>query len=156
MGVLADEHCIAMRQRFGTITYYQLHHTTLSISSFNINPSTGNVTVARPLDFETRAIYELDVTAQDNGGLSTTVRFVITVLDFNDQGPVFTADQYSAFVDEGTNVLNPAIVVSVSRITRKCLLYVGFCAFSYTKTPQLKHQNYVSREKLTFKYRRML
>ena len=80
---------------------------------FSINEATGDVTIAQPLDFEVRSIYQLDVTATDSGGLSVVVRYVITVQDFNDQAPVFSADQYSAFVDEGTNVLNPSITVQV-------------------------------------------
>lgn len=57
---------------------------------FRIDPSTGLITVNKPLDFETKELHELVVVAKDNGlqPLETTAFVSIRVTDVNDNQPI--------------------------------------------------------------------
>ncbi len=73
---------------------------------FAISPTTGAVTVAGALDFESKSSpspYSLEVTVSDGGSpsLSSTVTLTITVTDVNDNAPVFTSGA-NVTVLEGT------------------------------------------------------
>ncbi|XP_067054992.1 protocadherin Fat 4-like [Acropora muricata] len=62
----------------------------------------GNITVAKKLDRETKAAYELTITAQDRGGeaKATSAEVDITVSDANDNPPFFRAMPHSVFISE--------------------------------------------------------
>ena len=65
--------------------------------TFTINPSTGRISVMRPLDYETRSTYSLILLVVDNGDtvqLSDTAILTITVTDINEYPPVFAMDTY--------------------------------------------------------------
>ncbi|XP_061109179.1 protocadherin Fat 4 isoform X2 [Conger conger] len=59
--------------------------------TFSISPNTGSIFLVKKLDYETQALYRLNVTAKDNGrpSQSSTVPVVIHVRDFNDNPPSF-------------------------------------------------------------------
>ena len=65
-------------------------------STFRIDPHTGVLTLAAPLDREAAAQYFFTVTATDGGPepLSTSTRVTVIVRDYNDNPPVFTKDTY--------------------------------------------------------------
>ena len=71
-----------------TLTYAITSGNTLN--AFAINPTTGAITVAGALDYETFPSHSLMVTVTDGGSpsLSATARLTITVTDVNDP-PVF-------------------------------------------------------------------
>lgn len=73
--------------------------------------TTGHISVARLLDYETRSSYNLMATATDGGGRESSSSVTITVLDVNDNPPEFTQASYSANVDE--NVILGHSVVQV-------------------------------------------
>ncbi|SHK48169.1 Metallo-peptidase family M12 [Rubritalea squalenifaciens DSM 18772] len=54
--------------------------------AFAINSSTGEVTTATALDYETTASYSLTVTVTDSGGLTDTAIVSVTVTDVNEGG----------------------------------------------------------------------
>lgn len=58
--------------------------------NFSIDPHHGDITT-EPLDRETRSTYNLTITASDHGKnpQSATTVVVVTVLDENDNSPVF-------------------------------------------------------------------
>lgn len=66
---------------------------------FSLNPSTGELIIAKPLPAETE--FRLNITAKDLGGLNDvlTIRFHIT--DENDHAPVFDKSFYSFSIEEG-------------------------------------------------------
>lgn len=85
----------------------------LIFTRFNVDPSTGLVTLAQTLDYENTPAYQLLFRAQDNGTPSreASVSLTITVLDYNDFGPIFNPPSYQTSVNEGeTNILIPVIV----------------------------------------------
>ncbi|XP_049837416.1 fat-like cadherin-related tumor suppressor homolog isoform X3 [Schistocerca gregaria] len=69
---------------------------------FKIASDSGIVTLAKPLDRETRAMYNLSVRATDQGTpqLSKVVLLNVHVLDINDNPPEFASKYYYAVVPE--------------------------------------------------------
>uniref|UniRef100_A0A182MY58 Uncharacterized protein n=1 Tax=Anopheles dirus TaxID=7168 RepID=A0A182MY58_9DIPT len=69
---------------------------------FRIAPESGIVTLAKPLDRELKALYNLSVSAIDLGQppLSNAATLIINVQDINDNPPEFTSKHYFASVPE--------------------------------------------------------
>ena len=93
---------------------YTLKAQGQGAGTFNIGPTTGNVRLAKDLDFEDLRqphVYQLQVTAtEDSGGFSTSVELTIRVTDVNDNVPKFELPDYQAHnIDEdlpiGTSIL---------------------------------------------------
>nr|KAF6448295.1 hypothetical protein HJG63_014988 [Rousettus aegyptiacus] len=57
---------------------------------FQLDSQTGEVLLQGPLDFEKYRFYEMEIQGQDGGGLSTTAKMLITVVDVNDNVPEIT------------------------------------------------------------------
>ena len=79
---------------------------------FSINELSGIIQLEKPLDRELQAVYTLTLKAVDHGlprRLTATGTIVISVLDINDNPPVFEYREYGATVSEdvlvGTEVL---------------------------------------------------
>jgi Cadherin domain. len=78
---------------------------------FKIASDSGIITLAKPLDRETRAAYNLTVKAMDQGTpqLFQTAAVTVLVLDINDNPPEFASKYYYAVVPEidavGTEVV---------------------------------------------------
>lgn len=73
---------------------------------FHVNPSTGLVTLLKELDRETKDFHQFEVNARDGGGLkSKNTAFVrVTVLDINDDPPVFQPASYNFTIVENSPV----------------------------------------------------
>ncbi|CAH2226238.1 protocadherin-16 [Pelobates cultripes] len=69
---------------------------------FQIHPSTGALSVVRALDREETAGYNLTVIASDHGSpmLSSTQTLSVSLLDVNDETPIFEKSQYDGRVQE--------------------------------------------------------
>ena len=71
---------------------------------FTIDPRSGEVRVAESakIDFEAVAEYSLEVVARDNGQpqLSASVEVVVSVLNENDEAPVFTQTLYTGSLSD--------------------------------------------------------
>lgn len=80
---------------------------------FSLGPVDGLLRVTGRLDREVRASYVLEVTARDRGDPPRASRqtILVTVLDENDNNPVFDPKHYSASVPE-----NASIGVSVLQV----------------------------------------
>ncbi|XP_028271337.1 protocadherin Fat 1a isoform X3 [Parambassis ranga] len=78
---------------------------------FSIDEHTGVISLERPLDREVQSVYELKARASDQGSprLLSLCQVVVSVLDINDNPPVFEHREYTATVSEdvavGTQVL---------------------------------------------------
>ena len=78
--------------------------------SFSVHPVSGMVTVAGPLDRETKAEYDLLVVAEDQGrpARSATASLLVRVSDINDNVPEFSEAEYQVEVleteSEGTSL----------------------------------------------------
>ena len=78
---------------------------------FNINPSTGIISSVDVLDYESQPQINLTVQATDRNNFDIAYIF-ITLLDVNDNAPVFDRELYSATVFENTPV--NLIIVTVT------------------------------------------
>ena len=83
---------------------------------FSTDSTTGIITVARTLDRETIAVYDLVVTAYDLGtpSLSSNVSVTVTVLDINDSPPVFLDREY--FQEQSENVPIGTTIMTVRAV----------------------------------------
>jgi hypothetical protein len=68
--------------------------------SFTINPTTGEISVAKRLSPETE--FDLQIMAQDCCGLSNNISLLVQVIDVNDHAPAFRRPWYTYDLAEGT------------------------------------------------------
>ncbi|XP_045736167.2 protocadherin-11 X-linked isoform X1 [Mirounga angustirostris] len=71
-------------------------------SEFNLDNHTGILTAVKKLDREKREKYSFTVLAKDNGmpSLITNATVLVTILDQNDNSPIFTHSEYNFYVPE--------------------------------------------------------
>ncbi|NWZ98360.1 PCDGA protein, partial [Nesospiza acunhae] len=93
---------------FGNVKYSFKKATEKASKTFHLDSKTGAITLSRNLDFEEGDSYELEVQAQDDGGLSDTAEIAITVTDINDNAPVISVrsalNEISEDAPSGTTV----------------------------------------------------
>ncbi|XP_060576951.1 cadherin EGF LAG seven-pass G-type receptor 2-like [Ruditapes philippinarum] len=70
-----------------TETNNKVTYSLVSVTEFIIGESSGEITVASPLSYNTKSSYDVTVTAKDNGGKSATQNVKITILT----APKFTS-----------------------------------------------------------------
>eukprot|EP00035_Acanthoeca_spectabilis_P006219 m.122020 g.122020 ORF g.122020 m.122020 type:complete len:4758 (-) comp13405_c0_seq2:212-14485(-) len=88
-------------------------------SQFDVNVTSGQITVSGSLDREITSVYSLTVRATDGGTPTRTATavFTVTVTDVNDNFPQFLQPQYTASVSEDVSVgtsVGVAVVASDS------------------------------------------
>lgn len=79
--------------------------------AFSITNYTGEIRVKNPLDFENITSYSLDVRASD-GIFEDFAKVIITILNINDNPPVFEAN-YSKTIQEETEYSGCIVKVRV-------------------------------------------
>ncbi|KAJ7997604.1 hypothetical protein DPEC_G00230730 [Dallia pectoralis] len=81
---------------------------------FQLHSSSGVLSIFNPLDREQHAGYTLEVIALDRGSpaLSSTATVEVTVLDVNDNSPVFSSKSYSVDVSEDAAQGTPVVKVT--------------------------------------------
>ncbi|GFO15617.1 protocadherin fat 4, partial [Plakobranchus ocellatus] len=84
-----------------------------SYSQFVLDQSSGEITLAQQLDFETAAMHELVVKAEDATG-SNTATVSVTVQDSNDNTPEFTLNPYTGSLSEADSSGTAVATVSAT------------------------------------------
>uniref|UniRef100_A0AAX7TEQ5 Protocadherin-16 n=1 Tax=Astatotilapia calliptera TaxID=8154 RepID=A0AAX7TEQ5_ASTCA len=93
----------------GRVTYRIQSGNTAG--TFSLNPSTGSLSIFKPLDREEQDIFNLTVIAEDHGipQHSSIQLLCVHVIDVNDEAPWFEQSQYEVEISEnqppGTSVL---------------------------------------------------
>ncbi|KAM9143867.1 protocadherin-23 [Pangshura tecta] len=89
--------------RNGQVTYHILSGN--ENKAFMLDKTTGLLTTAFPLDHESQEYYNLTIMALDDGtpSLSATQMLTVSILDVNDEKPVFQKQLYEAAVCENQN-----------------------------------------------------
>ncbi|XP_046907548.1 protocadherin beta-15 [Hypomesus transpacificus] len=85
---------------YGDVTYSFSRMSDKSRGVFKIDPVSGEVKVAGPIDYEEASAHELDVQGKDGGGQASHCKLIIEVIDVNDNEPVITVKSASATVAE--------------------------------------------------------
>ncbi|XP_058116398.1 cadherin-87A [Anopheles ziemanni] len=73
-----------------------------SFDDFAIDNKTGDVTIARKLDYDRRNTYQMEIVAADLGtpSLSGTAMLIVSIINSNDKAPYFTPTTQRAEVSE--------------------------------------------------------
>ncbi|XP_016041851.1 protocadherin gamma-A11 isoform X5 [Erinaceus europaeus] len=74
----------------GEVVYSFLNMESKASEIFQLGALSGEVLIQGPLDFEKYKLYEMEIQGQDGGGLSTTAKVLITIVDVNDNAPEIT------------------------------------------------------------------
>ncbi|ESO93788.1 hypothetical protein LOTGIDRAFT_105163 [Lottia gigantea] len=71
---------------------------------FTIGKTTGAITTVKKLDYETKKVYSLDITARDMGlhFKQSSITFTVNVEDENDNSPVFSSTILTGYVPENS------------------------------------------------------
>lgn len=79
---------------------YRIQHG--SFSDFHIDNTSGVITIAKPLDYDIRPNYTLEIVALDKGvpSLSGTATITINIINSNDKAPYFTPITQRAEISE--------------------------------------------------------
>ncbi|OCT97077.1 protocadherin-18 [Xenopus laevis] len=93
----------------GKVVYSFSSHVPPKITeTFKIDPESGQLTVIKPVDYETTKSYEIDVQAQDMGpnSIPAHCKIIINVVDVNDNKPEININLMStgkeiAYISEG-------------------------------------------------------
>ncbi|XP_037531489.1 protocadherin beta-15-like [Nematolebias whitei] len=83
---------------------------------FDINPTTGEITVKGNIDFEGRDRYEIEIQASDRGlsPLSTQKSVVIKIVDVNDNAPEIEVTSFSSSIPEDSRPGTTVALISVN------------------------------------------
>uniref|UniRef100_A0A672YM16 Cadherin domain-containing protein n=1 Tax=Sphaeramia orbicularis TaxID=375764 RepID=A0A672YM16_9TELE len=95
---------------------YSLYTSEKTQETFNLNPSTGEITVKGVLNYEDFRIYDMEVIATDKGtnSLSGQCTIKIMVEDMNDNHPQISIKSFQSPVSEDIKLDTVIAVVSVS------------------------------------------
>uniref|UniRef100_A0A3B4VM09 Cadherin domain-containing protein n=1 Tax=Seriola dumerili TaxID=41447 RepID=A0A3B4VM09_SERDU len=95
---------------------YSLYTSEKTQDTFNLNPSTGEITVKGMLNYEDFRIYDMEVIATDHGANSLSGQCTIKILveDMNDNHPEISIKSFQSPVNENIELDTVIAVVSVS------------------------------------------
>ncbi|XP_035677121.1 protocadherin Fat 4-like [Branchiostoma floridae] len=119
-------------QAHGIVTYAITGPAT---HPFRIDSSTGEISVASTLDYETSTSYDLEVVATDGGGLASTATVTINFDGVNEFYPTCTSSAFGVSVSETAAV--GALVVDLG-CTDSDSGFDGFLTYTATQTPSTK------------------
>ncbi|KAM9130303.1 LOW QUALITY PROTEIN: protocadherin beta-1-like, partial [Pangshura tecta] len=86
----------------GEISYSIIQNSEENRQTFKINPVSGEIRLKRPLDFEDRENYEIDIQGMDGGGLSANCKVLLELLDMNDNAPEVTITSLTSPIPENS------------------------------------------------------
>ncbi|XP_073685622.1 protocadherin gamma-A3-like isoform X19 [Garra rufa] len=80
---------------------------------FAINTETGEIRLLDRLDYESQNSYQINIKARDKGGLADTCKFIIDVIDENDNSPTIQLMSFSNTLPENSPVGTTVAVINV-------------------------------------------
>ncbi|XP_015266641.1 PREDICTED: protocadherin gamma-A6-like [Gekko japonicus] len=86
----------------GELKYFFKKATKKDSQMFLLNSTTGTITVMGDIDFEVSSFYELEVHAEDYGGLFDRAKVEITVTDLNDNAPELAVSFHTNSINENS------------------------------------------------------
>ncbi|XP_078609705.1 protocadherin Fat 4-like isoform X2 [Branchiostoma floridae x Branchiostoma japonicum] len=99
----------------GELTYSLGYVTVPTTQVLTLDPDTAVLKVATALDYETQdKVYQVTVTATDGGGGSAVFIATVSIMDVNDNTPVFNPATYTTSIDEATAAVGNNVITVVS------------------------------------------
>lgn len=94
----------------------QILYSINGSAPFTVEPTSGTITVSGPLDREMVDMYQFEVVAMDRGNppLETLVPIRVTILDSNDNRPLFSQQRYETQLAENTALFHSVFTVSAT------------------------------------------
>ncbi|KAM9376007.1 uncharacterized protein KZ484_008498 [Pholidichthys leucotaenia] len=127
----------------GEIVYSLSNINKNELNVFDINPSTGEITVNALIDYEERDRYEIEIQASDKGlaPLTTEKSVIINIIDENDNPPEIEVTSFSSSIPEDSRPGTTVALISVndldSGLNGKVICFVNEDA-PFTLTPSVK------------------
>uniref|UniRef100_A0A8C4SLZ6 Cadherin domain-containing protein n=1 Tax=Erpetoichthys calabaricus TaxID=27687 RepID=A0A8C4SLZ6_ERPCA len=100
----------------GHIRYLLSHLTDNAQNIFEINSESGEIKLIGQIDYENKKMYEITVEAKDIGGLVSSSKVIIDVIDVNDNAPLINLMSVSSQISEDSL---PATVVAMINVQDK-------------------------------------
>ncbi|XP_045575343.1 protocadherin beta-16-like [Salmo salar] len=97
----------------GIVMYYFSNLKENLADIFDIDETTGKISVVGQIDFEKDNKYEIRVEAKDQGGLTDLGKVVIEIVDINDNAPVINVMSFTSPVSEDASPGTTIAVVNV-------------------------------------------
>ncbi|XP_069027787.1 protocadherin gamma-A11-like isoform X40 [Embiotoca jacksoni] len=82
---------------------YGIDHVSDENQIFSLNPKTGEVKVAGPIDYEKESSYEMQISAKDGMGMASYATLIIDITDINDNAPFIHLESLSNFIPENVS-----------------------------------------------------
>ncbi len=83
--------------------------------SLGVNPVSGEIFIAGEVDWEEGMEFTIDIVATDrnglNGSLTASVPLIVTIIDANDNSPIFVPSSLNLTIEENLSPLNGSISV---------------------------------------------
>ncbi|XP_061786263.1 protocadherin alpha-7-like isoform X9 [Nerophis lumbriciformis] len=81
---------------------------------FDINHSSGAITVKGMIDYEEKDKYEIEIQASDKGSLTTEKSVIIKIVDVNDNAPEIEVTSFSSSIPEDSRPGTTVALISVN------------------------------------------
>ncbi|XP_026049347.1 protocadherin gamma-A11-like isoform X22 [Astatotilapia calliptera] len=88
----------------GEVTYEFSGISDIAKEIFSLNENTGEIILARNVDYEEESKFEMLIEGKDGYGLSTETKFVIDITDINDNAPVIHISSLSNRIPESISL----------------------------------------------------
>uniref|UniRef100_A0A8C7Q231 Cadherin domain-containing protein n=1 Tax=Oncorhynchus mykiss TaxID=8022 RepID=A0A8C7Q231_ONCMY len=98
---------------YGIVMYYFSNLKENLADIFDIDETTGKISVVGQIDFEKDKKYDIRVEAKDQGGLTDLGKVVIEIVDINDNAPVINIMSFTSPVSEDAAAGTTIAVVNV-------------------------------------------
>ncbi|XP_043837805.1 protocadherin gamma-A12 isoform X17 [Dromiciops gliroides] len=97
----------------GEVTYSFRNIDDKASEIFHLDSRTGEIFLVESLDYEESKIYEMEIQGQDGGGLLTSAKVLVRVLDVNDNSPEMTVTSFTSSVPENSP---PGTVIALLKV----------------------------------------
>ncbi|XP_044515810.1 protocadherin gamma-A12-like [Gracilinanus agilis] len=97
----------------GEVTYSFRNIDDKASEIFQLNSRTGELILEESLDYEESKIYEMEIQGQDGGGLLTSAKVLVRVLDVNDNPPEVTVTSSASSIPENSP---PGTVIALLKV----------------------------------------
>ncbi|XP_036404251.1 protocadherin beta-15-like [Megalops cyprinoides] len=97
----------------GEVTYEFSHISAKVKNTFDIDRSSGEIKLKRPLDFEDTSFFEIRVKAKDGAGQAATCKVIVDIRDVNDNAPDILIKSMNSLVPEDSPIGTEVAIINI-------------------------------------------